>query len=111
MATTTIPTTLTREQYSAARFAYVRKGGNKGDHWLLSPELPNGCLWLSNDLNGLSHTKDMFDEGKPQIKKENAYVQDEVGCEVLLPMFTFPTGNSLNDLDLEALAQGVIDWI
>ena len=106
----TIPTMLTQKQYSQAKIAYVRKGEKKGDMWLLSEALPSSCLWLGNDLRGLADTKDQHRQNTNGVEKTDIYVFDENGCEVCLPMLTFPAGNGLYDLDLEALAQGQIDW-
>lgn len=93
----TIPTSITQEQYDSAFFATNAK---TGDQFLVWGEK---ALWVAKDHSNPS--------ANPNCYEKEVLLPDEVGRKEWVAAWCCSTKDALNDLDLEELAQGRIEWM
>jgi len=101
----TVKTTITEEQYEKAHFAIDKKNAN---HWLI---LADGtCFFLGRDYDSLKNTERAVGFGDETWDVQAVIVSDENGNEEEVEAWIVPTDEAWNDLDLEAFADGRIEW-
>lgn len=102
----TSATKITEAQYEAA-FIFINE--ETGDHYLIYQD-ENGIdhdLWIGRDNDSLKTT---IQENVGQKIKGQFYT-DETGSISAADGYIFSTSESYNDLDLDALAEGRIEWM
>jgi len=107
----TKPTMITEAQYTNAFFLIDE---NSADHYLLWTDDTgvDHSLYLIDDNDSLKNTIQEYKEKTTGFQKvEGHLVGDETGILNAVDGYIFATEFSYNDLDLEALAEGKIEWI
>jgi len=104
----TVPTKITEKQYEDA-FFFINK--DTADHYLLYQDAygVDRDLWVCRDENSLKNTNSENIQNLQKVKGQ--YFTDENGELAAADGYIFPTSESLNDLDINALAEGRIEWI
>jgi len=111
---TTKPIKISESEYRSCKIAV----DENGDHWILKP---NGeHIWVGKDESGVyEHGRykcSAYEQGKEDAEKHGIEhreicVTDEVGCPAWVMAYIYKTGSiHCNDLDLDALAEGRIEW-
>jgi hypothetical protein len=99
----TQPTRLTKEEYKKCWFAI---NPVNGDHWLF---LPDGkYLFVAQDMGS---AKNSNPAENPEFWKQEVEVTDEVGRREWIDAWCCKTENCLNEIDLDELAEGKVEWI
>ena len=107
MNITTIPTKISKTQYSHAMMVVDR---NTGDHFIFwgeekTPSILTNHLWVGRDELSLRENFEELDGAEVQCID----VTDENGNEVEIEAWTYKASQiGVNDLDLDALADGDI---
>ena len=104
----TIPTKITQKQYENATLAVDR---SNGDHWLFwasdGSTVYDKMLWLCRNQSALSENYADLDRAEVQ----GIDVTDENGNLIEIEAWTFRAKQlHVNELDLEALADGEVKW-
>jgi len=98
--TFTRPTTISQEQYAEAYFAI---DAETADHYLVyNDEDGEQALWVGRDEDSLSNSL--------ECELKEVQVSGESGDWTGIEAYCFPTSESWNDLDLEALEEGRLRW-
>lgn len=107
---TTIPTTITEQQYKDAFFfideetayhylIYFDQDGNEED------------LWIGREDHSLGNTIDDYKNGDSSITKvSEQWITDENGMPTTVSGYKMPSDSGYMDIDLSALAAGIIKW-
>lgn len=96
-AETTVPTKVSKKQYKSGKFAI---NCENGDHWLLIAD--KDPIWVGRDEGSRDEST--------EFPVEEICVTDEHGQDEWVNAYVFPTSESCNDLDLEELEEGKIEW-
>ena len=102
----TKPRSITKEQYDRAFIFIDEKTAN---HYLLYHDGDGieNALWIGSDKDSLKTT---VEDGVGQKVKGQFYT-DETGSTSFADGYLFSTSKSYNDLDLDALTEGRIEWM
>lgn len=104
----TKPTKITRKQYQDA-FFFIN--GSNADHYIIWID-EYGIekdLWVGRDESSLKNTASSV--GRDGIQKiKGQYYTDENGYTATADGYVFSTSSAWNNLDIEALAEGRIEW-
>ena len=106
----TKPTTITQEQYDNATFAINRE---TAEHWLIYNDC-NGnqqCLFVGADESSLSVSEREIYTGELNAQVEAVDVIGTSGEDVEIEAIVFDVSESGAALDLDALAEGTIEWM
>lgn len=102
----TSPKTVTAKQYEKGFFAIDK---DTADHWLI---LSDGRrIFLGRDFDSLKNTEKAARSGSETWEVNGVDVDDENGNEVEIEAWIVPTSEAWNDLDLDALAEGRVEWM
>lgn len=106
----TTPTIVTKSEYKNAMFAINsgNENGQAGDHWLI---LADGRhVYCGNDMKSLQNTISAAYSGELDAEVVAVDVTGESGEPQEIEAYVFSTSDAWNDLDLEELAEGRIEW-
>lgn len=98
----TTPTKITKKQYAAG---YIAINIETAEHFFLNPS-ENIAVYCGTDFGSLENS--LEDE---ELERREEFLPDGVGSEDLKQCVIIPTNKGWNDLDLEALANGRIEWM
>ncbi len=103
----TVPTKITKEQYEAAIFAkdvetgdeYIIWNGGKNSLWVGRYNTPSDwACWIPGPNN-------------EDVTREEVTITDDTGSLSDIDAYVCPAKGIGNDLDLDALENGRIEWI
>lgn len=99
----TQPTKLTQQEYENC---FIAINPANGEHWLMLPD--GDHIFVAKDMRSTEASNPAIN---PDCYEEEVQVTDEVGCKEWINAWCCKTTKCLNQIDLELLAEGKVEWV